>query len=87
MPCEPGVRKHRKSLPGILLALRNSPLAQSPMICMPALPLITMPEATFQSRPEKSLSTSLRSCDMRWNTFSVVGELSALGSSSMNALR
>ena len=74
-------------MPGTFFALMNSPLAQSPMIWKPALPLITMPEATFQSRPEKSLSTSLRICDMRWNTFSVVGEFSAFGSSSMNALR
>src|SRR5258706_15658615 len=77
VPWVPGVRKHRKSLPGTFLALMNSPLAQSPIIWKPALPLITMPDATFQSRPEKSLSTSLRSWDMRWNTFSVVGELIA----------
>ena len=46
-----------KSVPGTLPAFRNSPLAQSPIICMPASPLITMAEARFQSRPEKLSST------------------------------
>ena len=56
-PCVPGKRMQTKSVPGILPALRNSPLAQSPMNCMPALPSITMAEARFQSRPEKLSST------------------------------
>ena len=36
VPCVPGWRKQTKSTPGVLPAFRNSPLAQSPIICMPA---------------------------------------------------
>ena len=57
VPWVPGKRMQTKSLPGFLPALTNSPLAQSPMICMPALPSITIAEARFQSRPEKLSST------------------------------
>ena len=32
MPWLPGMRKHKKSVPGTFLAFTNSPLAQSPMI-------------------------------------------------------
>jgi hypothetical protein len=56
-PCVPGKRMQTKSVPGTLPAFRNSPLAQSPIICIPASPLITMAEARFQSRPEKLSST------------------------------
>ena len=77
MPCVPGTRKHRKSLPGTFLALMNSPLAQSPMIWKPALPWMTMAEARFQSRLEKSLSTYLRSCAMRSKARFIVSEPSA----------
>src|SRR6185295_7270177 len=85
LPCVPGVRKHKKSCPGTFLALMNSPLAQSPIIWNPALPLITMLEARFQSRPEKSLSTNLRNCPMCENTFSLGGEFSDLASRSTSA--
>ena len=57
VPWVPGKRKQRKSVPAVLPALRNSPLAQSPMICMPALSVMTMAVARFQSRPEKLSST------------------------------
>ena len=56
-PSVPGKRMQMKSVPGFLPAFRNSPLAQSPMICMPALPSMTIEEARFQSRPEKLSST------------------------------
>ena len=56
-PWVPGKRMHTKSSPGVLPALRNSPFAQSPIICIPALPSITIAEARFQSRPEKLSST------------------------------
>src|SRR5688572_6772745 len=49
----PGKAKQRKALPGTFPAVRDPPLAQSPMNCTPALPSITMAEARFQSRPEK----------------------------------
>ena len=49
-------------MPGILPALSHSPLAQSPMICMPAWPLMTMAVARFQSRPGKLGSTMPRIC-------------------------
>ena len=78
MPCVPGKRMQAKSTPGFFFAAMNSPLAQSPIIWKPALPLITIPEATFQSRPEKSLSTSLRSWPMRSKAFSIVAEPSAV---------
>ena len=52
----PGAATQTKSLPGTLPAARNSPLAQSPMICMPASPLITIAVARFQSRPGAFLS-------------------------------
>ncbi len=56
-PWVPGKRMQTKSSPGFLPALRNSPLAQSPIICMPPVPSMTMAEARFQSRPEKLSST------------------------------
>jgi len=52
----PGAATQMKSLPGALPAAMNSPLAQSPMICMPASPLITIAVARFQSRPGAFLS-------------------------------
>ncbi len=42
--------KQPNSLPAVCLAVENSPLAQSPMICTPALPLITIEVASFQFR-------------------------------------
>ena len=60
-PSVPGYWKQRKSTLGFLPALMNSPLAQSPIICMAALPLMTMAVARFQSRPEKLSSTKVRS--------------------------
>ncbi|MNL47129.1 hypothetical protein D3C87_1698970 [compost metagenome] len=56
-PCVPGKRMQTKSVPGTFLAFTNSPLAQSPMNCRPALFSMTMAEARFQSRPEKLSST------------------------------
>ena len=56
-PCVPGKRMQTKSTPGTLPAFRNSPLAQSPIICIPASLLMTIAEARFQSRPEKLSST------------------------------
>ncbi len=54
--CVPGAAAQMKSLPGALPAAMNSPLAQSPMSCMPASPLITIAVARFQSRPGAFLS-------------------------------
>ena len=52
----PGAATQPKSLPGALPAATNSPLAQSPISCMPASPLMTMAVARFQSRPGAFLS-------------------------------
>ena len=52
----PGAGVQMKSLPGTLPAARNSPLAQSPMICIAASPLMTIAVARFQSRPGAFLS-------------------------------
>ena len=52
----PAPATQTKSLPGALPAAMNSPLAQSPMICMPASPLMTIAVARFQSRPGAFLS-------------------------------
>src|SRR5574343_845801 len=52
----PGAAAHTKSLPCTLPAATNSPLAQSPINCMPASPLMTMAVARFQSRPGAFLS-------------------------------
>ena len=53
---ELGAGEQMKSLPGTLPAARNSPLAQSPISCMPASPLMTIAVARFQSRPGAFLS-------------------------------
>ena len=50
-PEVPGAAVHTKSVPTFLPATLNSPFAQSPIICIPALPSITIEVATFQSRP------------------------------------
>ena len=65
-------------MPAVLPALTNSPLAQSPMICMPAWPLITMAVARFQSRPEKLGSTRPRIVRSWSNAFAMVGLAKAL---------
>jgi hypothetical protein len=44
-------------LPAVWPALVNSPLAQSPMIWMPARPEITSAVASFQLRPGEAGST------------------------------
>src|SRR5258706_11927654 len=49
--------KQPKSLPGTCFAAENSPFAQSPMICTPALPEITSAVASFQLLPGEPGST------------------------------
>ena len=55
------------------------------MICMAALPLMTMELARFQSRPEKLASTMPRSLRIWSKAFSMVFEPSAFGSSLTSA--
>ena len=72
-----------KSVPGFWPALRNSPFAQSPMNCMPALPSMTIAEARFQSRPEKSASTYSLSLPILSKTSTILSPPSAAGSRSI----
>ena len=74
-------------MPGTLPAALNSPLAQSPMNCMAALPLMTMPVAWFQLRLGESLSMYLRTVATVAKIFSMVGLLRLAWSSSTIALR
>ena len=72
-------------MPGTLPALIHSPLAQSPMICMPAWPLMTMAVARFQSRPGKLGSTMPRIARSWSNALTMVSLPRASSSSSMKA--
>ena len=87
LPSVPGYWKQRKSCPGFLPALMNSPLAQSPMICIAALPLMTIAVARFQSRFGKFGSTMPRTFCICSKAFSMVLLPSAVSSSSIIALR
>ena len=49
--------KQPNALPAVWCAAANSPLAQSPMICTPALPEITIAVASFQLRLGEPAST------------------------------
>jgi hypothetical protein len=55
--CWPEAGDAAEVLAGALAPAANSPLAQSPMICTPALPLISMAVASFQLRLGEPAST------------------------------
>ena len=80
-----GAACRRSPCPATLPAAVNSPLAQSPMNCMPALPLMTIAVARFQSRLAASLSMYFCTWRRVAKAFSICGLLSALGSRSTKA--